>query len=111
MRRIAILGLLVLLVMVAIPAASALPDLNVTDIDVNPSNTSTGDAIFVNQSNQINATVYNAGPDNVAGDFDVCFYNNSVKIGTETVTGLAAGTNTTVSIHWTPSCVDYPGLS
>jgi hypothetical protein len=86
-------------------------DLNVTDIDVNPGNTSVGDAIFVNQINQINATVYNAGPDDIIGDFDVCFYNNSVEIGTETVNGLAAGASITVYTYWTPSCDDYPGLS
>ncbi|MEA1865937.1 MAG: DUF3344 domain-containing protein, partial [Euryarchaeota archaeon] len=91
-------------------------DLNVTDIEVNPNCSSTGDAIFVNQSNEICATVYNAGPGDVTGNFDVCFYDDANTppsyIGSTTVTGgLTAGANTAVRINWTPSCVDYPGLS
>jgi len=112
MRKIAILGLLVLLAMVAIPTASADADLNVTDIEVNPSCNNVYDEIFVNGSNEICATVYNAGPDGITDDFDVCLYNNSVLIGSITVSGLAADTNTTVCIDWTPSPDGvYSGLS
>ena len=89
-------------------------DLNVTDIDVNPNCNTGGNEIFVNESNEICATVYNAGPGDITGNFDVSFYDdaNSVNMGTATVTsGLLTGANTTVCIYWTPSSTDYPDLS
>jgi len=96
--------------LIAIAPASAAPDLSVTDVLVNP-----GDGrsegivrVYVNQSNNISAVVYNAGPDGVAGDFDVCFEADGTTIGCTAVTGgLAADTNTTVSIGWTPACANY----
>jgi hypothetical protein len=90
--------------------AIPLPDLNVTDVLVNPGGTRDSILrVYVNQSNNISAVVHNNGPGNVAGDFDVCFEADGVKIGCATVTGgLSAGANTTVSIDWTPTCVNYP---
>ncbi|MCK4812105.1 MAG: DUF3344 domain-containing protein, partial [Methanosarcinales archaeon] len=65
--------------------------------------------VYVNGGNVISAVVQNAGPDAVTGGFDVCFVADGKKIGCATVAdGMAADTNTTISIDWTPSCEDYP---
>ncbi len=102
---------LLIAIAIVITPASAAPDLNVTDVLVNPGDERSGDIVrvYVNQSNNISAIVYNTGPDNVAGDFDVCFEADGTTIGCTAVTGgLTAGTNTTVNIDWTPSCANYP---
>ena len=99
-----------LLIAIMITPASAAPDLNVTDVLVNPGDERSEDIVrvYVNQSNDISAVVYNAGPDNVAGDFDVCFEADGTTIGCTAVTGgLVAGMNTTVSIDWAPTCANY----
>ncbi|MEA1864659.1 MAG: DUF3344 domain-containing protein [Euryarchaeota archaeon] len=102
---------LLIAIAIVIPSASAALDLNVTDVLVNPGDVRSEDIVrvYVNQSNDISAVVYNAGPDNVAGDFDVCFEADGTTIGCTAITGgLTAGANTTVSIDWTPSCANYP---
>ena len=88
-------------------------DLNVSEIDVNPNCNTGGDEIFVNESNEICATIWNYGTGDVTGNFDVCFYDdaNGVNIGSTTVSGLLAGQNKTVCVYWTPSSADYPDLS
>ena len=85
-----------------------MPDLNVTSITINPGETRGEDIlrVYVNESNNISAVVFNNGSAN-AGAFDVCFDADGVKIGCVAVAGLAAGDKTTLSIHWTPSCADY----
>ena len=85
------------------------PDLNVSRITINPGDTRGEDIVrvYVNESNNISAVVWNNGTD-PAGAFDVCFVSDGIKIGCEEVAGLAAGANTTVSIDWTPTCADYP---
>jgi len=107
-RTISLICIAVLMAMVV--PASAAPDLSVTDVLVNPGDERYGGIVrvYVNGSNNISAVVYNAGPDGAINDFDVCFAADGVKIGCATITGvLAAGTNTTVSIDWTPACADY----
>jgi len=87
------------------------PDLNVNDVLVNPGNERYEDIVrvYVNQSNNISAVVYNNGPEDVTDDFDVCFEADGVNIGCATVTGgLSSGANTTISIDWTPTCANYP---
>ena len=85
------------------------PDLNVSSISVNPGNTRAEEIVrvYVNENNNISAVVWNNGTAD-AGAFDVCFDVDGVKIGCETVAGLTAGANTTVSIEWTPTCANYP---
>ncbi|MBC2702349.1 MAG: DUF3344 domain-containing protein, partial [ANME-2 cluster archaeon] len=90
------------------------PDLNVNDVLVNPGNERYEDIVrvYINQSNNISAVVYNNGPEDVTDDFDVCFEADGLKIGCSTVTGgLSAGANTTISIDWTPTCADYPVMA
>jgi len=92
------------------------PDLIVESIDINPSCTSVGDELFVNESNVINATIKNIGTGNVnaSDSFDVCFNATNAtgvarNISCVNVLGpLNAGQSTTVSISWTPNCTDYP---
>ncbi len=87
------------------------PDLNVTDVLVNPGNVRYENIVrvYANQSNNISAVVQNNGPEDITDDFDVCFEADGVNIGCATVTGgLSAGANTTISIDWTPTCADYP---
>jgi len=88
--------------------APKLPDLNVSSITINPGDTRGNDIVrvYVNESNNISAVVWNNGSVN-AGAFDVCFDADGVKIGCKGVGGLAAGANKTVSIDWTPTCADY----
>ncbi|MEA3325211.1 MAG: DUF3344 domain-containing protein [Euryarchaeota archaeon] len=105
--NISIVYIVILMAMV-VPASADL-DLSVTDVIVNPGDTRSDDIVrvYVNQSNNISAVVYNAG-DSVTGDFDVCFEADGTTIGCTTVTGgLTAGANTTVSIDWTPTCANY----
>jgi len=92
-------------------ATIAKPDLNVSSIDINHGDTRAGDIIRVNvnESNNISAVVWNNGNAN-AGAFDVCFDADGEKIGCEAVAGLAAGANTTVSIEWTPTCVNFSSV-
>ena len=100
----------IVILMAMVVPASAAPDLSVTDVLVNPGDVRSEGIVrvYVNQSNNISAVVYNAGPDGVAGDFDVCFEADGTTIGCTAVTGgLAADTNTTVSIGWTPACANY----
>ncbi len=107
--RISLVCIVVLLAMVV--PASAAPDLSVTDVLVNPGDTRSDDIlrVYVNGGNVISAVVQNAGPDAVTGGFDVCFVADGKKIGCTTVAdGMAADSNTTISIDWTPSCEDYP---
>ncbi|RZN43520.1 MAG: DUF3344 domain-containing protein [Methanosarcinales archaeon] len=106
--KISLICVVILLAM-AVPALAE-PDLSVTDILVNPGDVRNEDIVrvYVNQSNSISAVVYNAGPDGVAGEFDVCFEADGTTIGCTAVTGgLAVDTNTTVSIDWTPTCANY----
>jgi|GEM_PF-1905884 len=89
-----------------------LPDLNVSSISINPGDTRAEDIVrvYVNESNNISAIVWNNGTAN-AGAFDVCFDADGARIGCKEVAGLPAGSNTTVSIDWTPSCADYQVMS
>jgi hypothetical protein len=100
----------IVILMAMVVPASAAPDLYVTDVLVNPGDVRSEGIVrvYVNQSNNISAVVYNAGPDGVTDDFDVCFKADGTTIGCAAVTeGLAAGANTTVSIDWAPTCANY----
>jgi hypothetical protein len=92
MRRIAILGVLVLLVMVAMPAASADPDLIVESVTPN-----CGGYLFGNESNTISAVIGNTGPDGASAS-DASFVLSDGHSGIVSVPALGAGNNTTVSI-------------
>ena len=86
-------------------------DLNVTNIYFNPGDTRANETlrVYVNQSNDIVAIVRNNGPDDVTGDFDVCFEVDGNQIDCVTVTGgLLAGAEKSVPATWTPTCAEYP---
>jgi hypothetical protein len=85
-------------------------DLNVTNIYFNPGDTRANETlrVYVNQSNDICAVVHNNGPDDVVGDFDVCFEVDGNKTDCVTVTGgLPAGEDKVVCTTWTPTCANY----
>ena len=85
-------------------------DLNVTNIYFNPGDKRANETlrVYVNQSNDITAIVRNNGPDDVTGDFDVCFEVDGNKIDCVTVTGgLLAGAEKSVPATWTPTCANY----
>jgi len=92
MRRIAILGVLVMLVMVAAPAALAAPDLIVESIAPN-----CGGYLFGNESNTISAVIGNTGPDGASAS-DASFVLSGGYSEIVSVPALGAGNNTTVSI-------------
>ncbi|MEA1894629.1 MAG: DUF3344 domain-containing protein [Euryarchaeota archaeon] len=104
------ISLICIAVLMTVTPALATPDLSVTDIHANHGDVRSDDIVrvYVNCENIISAVVQNAGPDDVIDDFEVCFVADGAVIGCANVTGLAAGTNTTVSIDWTPICEDYP---
>lgn len=106
--KISLVCIAVLMAMVV--PASAAPDLSVTDVLVNPGDTRSDEIlrVYVNVENVISAVVQNTGPDAVTGGFDVCFMADDTRIGCATVADdMAAGTNMTVGIDWTPSCANY----
>ncbi|MEA1945654.1 MAG: DUF3344 domain-containing protein [Euryarchaeota archaeon] len=92
MRRIAILGLLVLLAVLAMPAASAAPDLIVEGITPN-----CGGYLFGNESNNISAVIGNTGFDGASAS-DASFVLSDGYSEIVSVPALGAGDNTTVSI-------------
>jgi len=86
---------------------AAQSDLTPTSLAINPDCTSVDDQLFVNESNELCATIENTGAGDAAA-FDVCFTADGVSIGCASVTGLPAGENTTVCIDWTPDCTYNP---
>ncbi|HHI30229.1 MAG TPA: DUF3344 domain-containing protein, partial [Candidatus Methanoperedenaceae archaeon] len=72
------------------------PDLNVSEIDINPDCSKVGDELFANETNKVCATIWNNGTGDAVA-FDVSFvidgYFKKVPVA-----GLKAGNNTTVCI-------------
>ena len=100
-QKTAALFAIALLALVALvgSAQALLPDLGVSRIIINPGDTRGEEIVrvYVNESNNISAVVFNNGSAN-AGAFDVCFDADGVKIGCVAVAGLAAGDNTTLGL-------------
>ena len=97
---ITLLGLLLL----AAPAAAALPDLSVTSIDAyHTGDFGTYASPWINLSNEVDVVVNNAG--DAAGPFNVSLYANDTFIGKLPVTSLPTGT-TTLKFNWVPDGCD-----
>ena len=109
-QKTAALFAIALLALVALvgSAQAQLPDLGVSRIIINPGDTRGEEIVrvYVNESNNISAVVYNNGSAD-AGAFEVCFEVIGFEIGRENVSGLSAGANKTVSFDWAPYCGKY----
>jgi hypothetical protein len=122
-RKNCVIFTIALLSLIALVGSTqALPDLNVSSAYLNPGDKRANDTlrVYINQSNDITATVnnladWNASGVNDSGAFNVCFaVENSTtiyKIGCANVAGGLAGNNdTTVSITWTPTCDNFSAV-
>ena len=109
-QKTAALFAIALLALVALvgSAQAQLPDLGVSRIIINPGDTRGEEIVrvYVNESNNISAVVYNNGSTD-AGAFEVCFEVIGFEMGRENVSGLSAGANKTVSFDWAPYCGKY----
>jgi hypothetical protein len=79
------------------------PDLNVTAIEVNPDYDAGHRELFANESNTITAAITNLDLNNNSKAFNVSFEIEGVNTWKVSVSGLAAGASTDVSINWTPT--------
>lgn len=98
-RRLSLMGLLLIVSLfaaqqVSAQASSSLPDLVVQSITLNPENPSPGDTV------RVLATIANIGRSNVTGFFTVVFEVDQVILGQITINGLRARQQTTVQATW-----------
>ena len=93
-RRAQIIAIALLLCLTSV-AASALPDLVVADIHIEPSHLQIGDSVF------IEVTVANTGADDVASPFFVHFFMDGREIAIQSIVGgISAGESKRVAIEW-----------
>ncbi|MCK5828137.1 hypothetical protein KAH43_06385, partial [Candidatus Bipolaricaulota bacterium] len=93
-RRAWIIAVAGLLCLVSL-TASALPDLIVAEINIEPSQPQAGDSVF------IEVTVANSGPDEVDKPFFVHFFMDGREIAVQSIVGnVAAGGSRRVATEW-----------
>jgi len=76
-------------------------DLYISEININPACNEVVNKAFSNESNEIQAIIWNSGTDD-AGRFNVSFMINDEVINKSLEGELSAGSNVTVCILWTP---------
>jgi len=93
-RRAWIVAIALLLSVVSV-SAFALPDLVVSEINIEPSHPQAGDSVF------IEVTVANDGPDEVENPFFVHFFMDGREIAIQSIVGgISPGRSKRVAIEW-----------
>ena len=103
-RRARIVTIVLLLGLVSI-GASALPDLLVSAIDIEPAHPQIGQSVF------IEVTISNHGPDDVDNAFFVHFFVDDHEIAIQPIVGgIASGGSKRVAFEWLAlaACTPYP---